>query len=271
MATQVENWPGFLQSEPGFNLMERMLKQAEKLQTHIIYDSIHEVDLKRSPVLLKGDLQDYTCHALIIATGAKAKSLGVPGEKEYHGRGVSICATCDGYFYRDLPVVIVGGGNTAVTEALYLAEIASHVTVIHRQDHFRAEPILVEQLERRVDMGKVNVEWNHEIQEIWGDGKQVKEILLKNNLTGVTKTLPTTGLFIAIGHEPNTSLFADQLDLSHGYIVTKPSDIHRSATSLPGIFAAGDVMDPLYQQAITAAASGCIAALDAAKYLKEKY
>ncbi|HEB78567.1 MAG TPA: thioredoxin-disulfide reductase [Methylothermaceae bacterium] len=270
--TDVENWPGEPDGVQGPELMERMRRHAEKFNTEIVFDHIHRADLSQRPFTLSGDNGTYTCDALIIATGSSAKYLGLPSEEKYKGRGVSACATCDGFFYKDQPVVVVGGGDTAVEEALYLANICSHVTLIHRRDKLRAEKILVNRLMQRVEEGKVSIEWNHVVDEILGDDKGVTGIRIKHVQTGETKVLPVTGVFIAIGHTPNTKIFEGQLELDRGYIKVKGGGDNQgnaTATSVPGVFAAGDVADPVYRQAITSAGTGCMAALDAEKFLGE--
>lgn len=266
--TDVDNWPGDPKGVQGPELMQRMLEHAERFNTQIIFDHINQVKLQQKPIWLKGDQGEYTCDALIIATGASAKYLGIPSEENFKGRGVSACATCDGFFYKGQDVVVVGGGNTAVEEALYLANIARHVTVIHRRDQFRSEKILSEKLINKSQTGNVTIEWNHEVDEILGDNSGVTGIRIKHTQTGELKTLETKGVFIAIGHTPNTDIFADQLEMENGYIKVK-SGLQGDATStnIPGVFAAGDVMDHVYRQAITSAGTGCMAALDAEKYL----
>lgn len=266
--TDVENWPGEPNGVQGPELMERMRKHAENFDTEIIGDHINSVDLEKRPFSLIGDSGSYSCDALIIATGASAKYLGLPSEAAYMGRGVSACATCDGFFYRNKPVVVVGGGNTAVEEALYLANIASHVTVIHRRDKFRSEKILADRLIKKVDEGKVTIEWNHVLDEVLGDDAGVTGIRIKHVKTDSTKNIDVHGLFIAIGHKPNTDIFKDQLEMEHGYITVKSgSRGNATQTSVDGVFAAGDVSDSVYRQAVTSAGTGCMAALDAEKYL----
>lgn len=267
--TDVDNWPGDIEGLQGPALMERMKAHAERFNTEIIFDHIHSVDFKQRPLILKGE-STYTCDALIIATGASAQYLGLPSEKAFMGKGVSACATCDGFFYRGKKVVVVGGGNTAVEEALYLANIASHVTVIHRRDKFRSEKILADKLISKTEAGgNVTIEWNHTTEEILGDNAGVTGIRIKDVNTGQTKDLSTDGVFIAIGHKPNTDIFIGQLDIgSNGYLKVKTGlEGGATATSVPGIFAAGDVADHIYRQAVTSAGSGCMAALDADKYL----
>lgn len=268
--TDVDNWPGDVEGLQGPALMERMKLHAERFNTEILYDHIHSVDLKQRPFILHGE-NTYSCDALIIATGASAQYLGLPSEKTYMSRGVSACATCDGFFYRNQKVVVVGGGNTAVEEALYLSNIASHVTVIHRRDKFRSEKILSDKLIHKAENeGKVKIEWNHVTEEILGDNSGVTGIRVKNTQTGASKDIDVHGVFIAIGHKPNTDIFAGQLDMTeNGYIKVK-SGLHggATATNIPGVFAAGDVADSIYRQAVTSAGSGCMAALDADKYLE---
>lgn len=268
--TDVDNWPGDIEGLQGPALMERMKKHAERFQTEIIPDHINSVDLKQRPFLLTGE-STYTCDALIIATGASAQYLGMPSEKAFMGKGVSACATCDGFFYRNQKVVVVGGGNTAVEEALYLANIASHVTVIHRRDKFRSEKILSDKLINKTkDNGNVTIEWDHVTDEILGDNSGVTGIRIKHVKTNETKVIEATGVFIAIGHKPNTDIFANQLEMHNGYIIVKGGlEGNATATSIPGVFAAGDVADHVYRQAITSAGSGCMAALDADKYLDD--
>ncbi|HHB11588.1 MAG TPA: thioredoxin-disulfide reductase [Chromatiales bacterium] len=266
--TDVENWPGEPEGVQGPQLMERMLRHAQAFETEIVFDHIHTADLGKRPFELTGDMGRYTCDALIIATGASAQYLGLESEQFYRGKGVSACATCDGFFYRDQPVAVVGGGNTAVEEALYLANIASHVTLVHRRDALRAEKILQDRLFEREKEGKISIEWNHVVDEVLGDGQVVTGLRLRHVKTGQTKDLAVNGVFIAIGHKPNTDIFAGQLDMDNGYIVVKAGrDGDFTATSVPGVFAAGDVMDHVYRQAITSAGAGCMAALDAERYL----
>ena len=268
--TEVDNWPGDVHGVQGPELMERMREHAERFATEIIFDHIHTADLSQRPFTLTGDSGVYTCDALIIATGASAKYLGLPSEEDFKGRGVSACATCDGFFYRNKPVAVIGGGNTAVEEALYLANIASEVIVVHRRDKFRSEKILSDKLVEKSKSGNVRIEWNHELDEVLGDAMGVTGLRIKSTLDGSTKNLDVHGVFIAIGHTPNTDIFTGQLDMQLGYIVVN-SGIHgnATATSIPGVFAAGDVMDSHYKQAITSAGAGCMAALDAEKYLDE--
>jgi thioredoxin reductase (NADPH) len=267
--TDVDNWPADANGVQGPELMERFLAHAVRFSTEIVSDHIHTADLKQRPFLLKGDAGNYTCDALIIATGASARYLGLASEEAFMGKGVSACATCDGFFYRNQDVAVVGGGNTAVEEALYLSNIARKVTVVHRRDRFRAEPILVDKLLEKVAAGKVEILWHHELEEVVGEASGVTGISLRNNLSGQDKRLPLTGVFIAIGHTPNTSLFEGQLDMNGGYIITRSGlSGQATETSVPGVFAAGDVQDHVYRQAITSAGTGCMAALDAQRYLE---
>jgi len=266
--TEVDNWPGDAHGLQGPALMERMRLHAERFETVMVADHINKADLQQRPFRLVGDSGEYTCDALIIATGASAKYLGIPSEKTFNGRGVSACATCDGFFYRNQRVAVVGGGNTAVEEALYLANIAAHVTVVHRRDKFKAEKINITKLMDKVAAGKITVEWNHELDEVLGDASGVTGMRLKNAQTGSTKDMAVHGVFIAIGHSPNTSLFEGQLDMAGGYLkVHSGTNGNATATSIAGVFAAGDVADHVYRQAITSAGTGCMAALDAEKYL----
>ncbi|MFK8067396.1 MAG: thioredoxin-disulfide reductase [Gammaproteobacteria bacterium] len=269
--TEVDNWPGDHEGVDGTELMIRMQKHAERFDTEMIFDTINEVDLKKTPFILKGDSGEYSCDALIIATGASAKYLGLPSEEAFQGRGVSACATCDGFFYKDKPVVVVGGGNTAVEEALYLSNICSHVTVIHRRDKFRSEKILSNKLEEKAKNGNVTIEWDHELDEVLGDDAGVTGARIKSTKDGSTRDLDVHGVFIAIGHKPNTDIFEGQLDMQYGYIDTKGTnpDGFATQTVIPGVFAAGDVADPVYKQAITSAGSGCMAALDAERYFEQ--
>jgi thioredoxin reductase (NADPH) len=268
--TEVDNWPGDVEGLQGPGLMERMRRHAERFATQIVNDHVQAVDLSQRPFRLKGDTHSYTCDALIIATGAAAKYLGLPSEEKYRGRGVSACATCDGFFFRGHNVVVTGGGNTAVEEALYLSHIAKHVTLVHRRDRLRAEKILQDRLFKEVESGKMSVVWNHTIDEVLGDQHGVNGVRLRSADNGHTRELDVTGLFVAIGHSPNTSIFAGQLDMREGYIQIRSGiDGNATATSVPGVFAAGDVADHVYRQAITSAGSGCMAALDADKYLEK--
>ena len=267
--TDVDNWPADAMGVQGPELMDRFLKHAERFETAIVFDQIHTAELGAKPIALIGDGGTYTCDALIIATGASAMYLGLPSEQAFMGKGVSGCATCDGFFYKGQDVCVVGGGNTAVEEALYLANIARHVTVIHRRDRFRAERIMQDKLFEREKEGKVSIEWNQVLDEVLGDASGVTGVRLKSTVDGKTKKLELTGCFIAIGHKPNTDIFAGQLEMRNGYIVTKCGlDGNATATSVPGVFAAGDVQDHVYRQAVTSAATGCMAALDADKYLE---
>ena len=269
--TEVDNWPGDDQGVDGNELMARMLRHAERFETEIVFDHIHTVDLAAKPVLLTGDAGQYTCDALIIATGASARYLGLESETAFQGKGVSACATCDGFFYKNKPVVVVGGGNTAVEEALYLSNIASQVTLIHRRDELRAEAILIDHLMAKVENGNVNIEWNHNLDEVLGDNMGVTGVRIRHAHENTTKDLNVDGVFIAIGHTPNTDIFRGQLEMQGGYITVKSGTTgDATATSIPGVFACGDVMDHVYRQAITSAGSGCMAALDADRYLKNQ-
>ena len=269
MTTDVDNWPADAAGVQGPELMERFLKHAERFGTEIIFDHIHTVRLKDKPFALVGDQGIYTCDALIIATGASAMYLGLPSEQKFMGRGVSGCATCDGFFYKGQEVAVIGGGNTAVEEALYLTNIANHVTVVHRRDRFRAEAILVDKLKEKVAAGKSDILWDHVLEEIVGDNTGVTGMRVKNVKTNAVTEKQLKGVFIAIGHRPNTEIFAGQLDRVNGYIVTRNGqEGNATATSVPGVFAAGDVQDHVYRQAVTSAGSGCMAALDAQKYLE---
>ena len=266
--TEVDNWPGDADGVQGPELMERMKRHAERFETEIIFDHIHTTELGALPFKLIGDAGTYTCDALIIATGASARYLGLPSEEAFKGKGVSACATCDGFFYRNKRVAVIGGGNTAVEEALYLANIASHVTVVHRRDKFRSEKILSDKLQERARNGNVTIEWNHTLDEVLGDDMGVTGIRIKQTEQGGTKELELDGVFIAIGHSPNTQIFDGQLQMKNGYIqVRSGTEGGSTVTSVPGVFAAGDVADSIYRQAITSAGSGCMAALDADKYL----
>lgn len=266
--TEVDNWPGDPEGLTGPVLMERMQQHAERFETEIVFDHIHTAQLQSKPFTLVGDSGTYTCDALIIATGASARYLGLPSEQEFMGKGVSACATCDGFFYRDREVAVVGGGSTAVEEALYLANIAKKVTLIHRRDTFRAEKILQDKLQVQVAAGKIELALDAQLNEVLGNEMGVTGARLLNN-DGSTRELAVDGVFIAIGHTPNTDLFADQLELKDGYIVVKGGgDGNATATNIPGVFAAGDVADNIYRQAITSAGAGCMAALDVEKYLE---
>ncbi len=266
--TEVDNWPGDNDGVQGPDLMERMRKHAERFQTEIIFDHINTVDLQQRPFTLTGDYGSYTCDALIIATGASAKYLGLPSEEAFKGKGVSACATCDGFFYRNKKVAVIGGGNTAVEEALYLSNIASEVVVVHRRDQFRSEKILSNQLIEKSKSGNVKIAWHHVLDEVLGDNSGVTGMRIKQVQTGETQDIDLMGVFVAIGHQPNTQIFEGQLDMNNGYIkVHTGSEGNATATSVPGVFAAGDVSDHIYRQAITSAGTGCMAALDAEKYL----
>ena len=267
--TDVENWPADANGVQGPELMARFQAHAERFNTQMIFDHIHTTHLSEKPIRLVGDAGEYTCDALIIATGASAQYLGLPSEEAFSGRGVSACATCDGFFYRNKPVAVVGGGNTAVEEALYLSNIASHVTVIHRRDSFRAEPILVDRMMEKVKEGKITLETKQVLDEVLGDASGVTGARLKAFEGDATKEIQVDGVFIAIGHKPNTDIFAGQLEMENGYIKTHSGlNGNATATNVEGVFAAGDVQDHIYRQAITSAASGCMAALDAQRYLE---
>jgi thioredoxin reductase (NADPH) len=266
--TEVDNWPADADGVQGPELMARFQKHAERFNTEMIFDHIHTTHLSEKPIRLVGDSGEYTCDALIIATGASAKYLGLPSEEKFSGKGVSACATCDGFFYRNQEVAVIGGGNTAVEEALYLANIASKVTLVHRRDKFKAEAILVDKLNARVAEGKIVLETFQTLDEVLGDDGGVTGMRLKNVNDGTTKDIKLMGVFIAIGHKPNTDIFEGQLEMEGGYIVTQMGRAgNATATSVPGVFAAGDVQDHIYRQAITSAGSGCMAALDAERYL----
>ena len=267
--TDVENWPGDPMGVQGPELMQRLLQHAERFNTEIIFDHIHTTHLNEKPIRLIGDAGTYTCDALIIATGASAQYLGLPSEQQFMGKGVSACATCDGFFYRNQEVAVVGGGNTAVEEALYLSNIASKVTVIHRRDKFRAEPILIDRLMAKVAEGKVVIHWNHTLDEVTGDDSGVTGIVIKSTTDGKTTPISVHGLFVAIGHKPNTGIFEGQLEMRNGYLVTRSGlEGMATMTNIEGVFAAGDVQDHVYRQAITSAGTGCMAALDAQRYLE---
>ena len=267
--TDVDNWPGDVEGLQGPALMERMRRHAERFNTEIVSDHVHSADLSQRPLRLKGDSRTYTCDALIIATGATAKYLGLPSEEKFRGRGVSACATCDGFFFRGQRVAVIGGGNTAVEEALYLSHIAEHVTLVHRRDRLRSEKILQDRLFREVEGGKASIVWNHTVDEVLGDDQGVSGLHLKSVKGGEMRRLSVAGAFIAIGHEPNTGVFKGQLEMRNGYIrVRSGTDGDATATSVPGVFAAGDVADHVYRQAITSAGAGCMAALDADRYLE---
>lgn len=269
--TDVDNWPADAMGIQGPELMERFLRHAERFGTEIIFDHIHTVMLGSHPFTLTGDQGTYTADALVIATGASAMYLGLPSEEAFMGRGVSGCATCDGFFYKGQEVAVVGGGNTAVEEALYLTNIASHVTVVHRRDKFRAEAILVDKLQEKVAAGKAAILWDHALDEVVGDKSGVTGMRVKHVKTGAIGERPLKGVFIAIGHRPNTEIFNGQLDMKNGYIITRSGiEGGATATSIPGVFAAGDVQDHVYRQAVTSAGSGCMAALDAQKFLESR-
>jgi thioredoxin reductase (NADPH) len=267
--TDVENWPADPNGVQGPELMQRFLEHAERFNTEIVFDHIHTAKLNEKPIRLIGDSAEYTCDSLIIATGASAQYLGLPSEELYMGRGVSACATCDGFFYRNQHVAVVGGGNTAVEEALYLSGIAKKVTVIHRRDKFRAEPILIDRLLEKEKEGVVEIKWEHVLDEVKGNEGGVNGLRIKNVKTGETTDLDLQGLFVAIGHKPNTDIFEGQLEMKNGYIITNGGlNGNATGTSVPGVFAAGDVQDHVYRQAITSAGTGCMAALDAQRYLE---
>ncbi|MCF6752339.1 thioredoxin-disulfide reductase [Stutzerimonas degradans] len=266
--TEVDNWPGDVEGLTGPDLMVRMQKHAERFDTEVVFDHIHTAQLQQRPFTLKGDSGTYTCDALIIATGASAQYLGLPSEEAFSGRGVSACATCDGFFYRNQVVAVIGGGNTAVEEALYLSNIAKEVHLIHRRDKLRSEKILQDKIMEKAANGNIRLHWNHTLEEVLGDASGVTGVRLKNTLSSEESTLDLTGVFIAIGHKPNTDLFQGQLDMKDGYLKIKGGgDGDATCTSIPGVFAAGDVADHVYRQAITSAGAGCMAALDAEKYL----
>jgi thioredoxin reductase (NADPH) len=268
--TEVDNWPGDDRGVMGPELMERMKRHAERFGTKLIHNHVDRVELGKRPFRLFCGKDEYTCDALIIATGASAKYLGLPSEESFKGRGVSACATCDGFFFRNQPVAVVGGGNTAVEEALYLANIASKVTVVHRRNSFRAEQIMIDKLVEKSRTGKVEIVWDHVLDEVVGDDKGVTGIRIKNAKTGAPRSVDVQGLFVAIGHTPNTAVFAGQVEMDGGYIVTRTGRRgFATATSVEGVFAAGDVADPIYRQAVTSAGSGCMAALDAERFLTE--
>jgi len=267
--TDVDNWPGDVEGVQGPELMDRMQRHAERFGTEIVFDHINKVDLKVRPFRLTGDSGEYSCDALIVATGAMAKYLGIESEENFKGRGVSACATCDGFFYKNQPVAVIGGGNTAVEEALYLANIAAKVTVVHRRGSFKAEKILINQLLEKTRGGNVEILWNHQLDEVLGDQSGVTGLRLMAN-DGSTREVKVQGVFIAIGHAPNTAIFAGQLEMNGGYIkVQSGIEGNATATSVPGVFAAGDVADHIYRQAVTSAGTGCMAALDAERYLDQ--
>ncbi|QLC72391.1 thioredoxin-disulfide reductase [Pseudomonas sp. LPB0260] len=268
--TEVDNWPGDVEGLTGPDLMVRMQKHAERFDTEIVYDHIHTAELQQRPFTLKGDSGTYTCDALIIATGASAQYLGLPSEEAFAGKGVSACATCDGFFYRNQVVAVVGGGNTAVEEALYLSNIAKEVHLIHRRDKLRAEKILQDKLFDKAENGNVVLHWNHTLDEVLGDTSGVTGVRLKDTASGASKELALAGVFIAIGHKPNTELFQGQLEMRDGYLLIKGgSEGNATATAIEGVFAAGDVADHVYRQAVTSAGAGCMAALDAEKFLDD--
>ncbi|AIO47568.1 MULTISPECIES: thioredoxin-disulfide reductase [Burkholderia] len=267
--TDVENWPADAKGVQGPELMARFQEHAERFNTEIVFDHIHTAKLHEKPIRLIGDSGEYTCDSLIIATGASAQYLGLPSEEAFMGKGVSACATCDGFFYRNQEVAVIGGGNTAVEEALYLTGIAKKVTVIHRRDKFRAEPILIDRLLEKQKEGVVDIKWDHVLDEVTGEESGVTGLRIKNVKTGATEDLQVQGVFVAIGHKPNTDLFQGQLEMKDGYILTKSGlQGNATSTSVPGVFAAGDVQDNVYRQAITSAGTGCMAALDAQRYLE---
>ena len=266
--TDVDNWPAAHEGVQGPELMEQFRKHAERFETDIVFDHIHTVDFSDKPLKLTGDSGSYSCDALIIATGASAIYLGLASEEAFKGKGVSACATCDGFFYRQQKVAVIGGGNTAVEEALYLSNIAAEVTLVHRRDSLRAEKILQGQLFEKEKNGNITIEWNHTLEEVLGDDMGVTGMRIKSTESGDTKDIDLMGVFIAIGHKPNTAIFDGQLDMENGYIRVKSGlNGNATATSVPGVFAAGDVMDHIYRQAVTSAGTGCMAALDAEKYL----
>ncbi len=266
--TDVDNWPGDVEGLQGPDLMDRMRRHVERFAARVIFDHINAVDLGKRPFALWGESGAYACDALIIATGASARYLGLPSESEYLGKGVSACATCDGFFHRDKPVAVVGGGNTAVEEALYLANICSHVTVVHRRDALRAEKILQNRLFSLVDEGKIAMAWDHVLEEVLGDDMGVTGIRIRNTLSGDERKLDVDGVFIAIGHDPNSGIFKGQLEMKNGYVeIHSGIDGNATETSVPGVFAAGDIADQVYRQAVTSAGFGCMAALDAEKFL----
>lgn len=268
--TEVDNWPGDVEGLTGPALMERMQKHAERFDTEVVFDHIHTAELQQRPFILKGDSATYSCDALIIATGASAQYLGLPSEEAFAGRGVSACATCDGFFYRNQVVAVIGGGNTAVEEALYLSNIAKEVHLIHRRDKLRSEKILQDKIMEKATNGNIRLHWNHTLEEVLGDASGVTGVRLKSTLSGEEKKLELAGVFIAIGHKPNTDLFQGQLEMKDGYLKIKGgSEGDATCTTIPGVFAAGDVADHVYRQAITSAGAGCMAALDAEKYLDQ--
>ena len=266
--TDVDNWPGDVEGLQGPDLMERMKNHAERFDSKVLFDHINAVDLSQRPFTLKGDSGSYTCDALIIATGASAQYLGLDSEQAFMGKGVSACATCDGFFYRNKPVAVIGGGNTAVEEALYLSNLCSHVTVVHRRDSLRAEKILQNKLMERVAEGKVTMAWDHVLEEVTGDDMGVTGMRIKHTTSGEIQDIAVDGVFIAIGHRPNSEIFAGQLEMKNGYVVVNTGlNGNATETSVPGVFAAGDIADQVYRQAVTSAGFGCMAALDAEKFL----
>ena len=268
--TDVDNWPADAGGVQGPELMERFQKHAERFETELVFDQIHTARLGERPFALQGDSATYTCDALIIATGASAKYLGIESEKKFMGRGVSACATCDGFFFKGQDVAVIGGGNTAVEEALYLSNIARRVVLVHRRDRLRAEKIMIDKLMKKAKDGNVSIEWNHVLGQVLGDNSGVTGISIRDVSSNASKDLPVKGVFVAIGHLPNTGIFAGQVEMENGYIVTRGSrNGDSTATSVPGVFAAGDVQDHIYRQAVTSAGSGCMAALDAEKYLDD--
>jgi thioredoxin reductase (NADPH) len=268
--TEVDNWPGDAHGLMGPDLMARMQAHAERFETEVVFDHIHTADLSKRPFRLVGDSGEYTCDALVIATGATAKYLGLPSEEEYKGRGVSACATCDGFFYKDQDVAVIGGGNTAVEEALYLSNIARKVYLVHRRDTLRAEKIMQDKLFAKIESGKIEAVWHHTVDEVLGNDAGVTGMRLKSVQDGSTREIPVHGFFVAIGHSPNTQLFEGQLEMKNGYLKIRTGlDGNATQTSIPGVFAAGDVADQVYRQAITSAGFGCMAALDAEKFLDE--
>lgn len=267
--TEIDNWPGDYKGVEGPELMERMRLHAERFDTKMISDHVTKTDLSRRPFFLKGSNGEYTCDSLIIATGASAKYLGLESEQKFKDNGVSACATCDGFLYQDEPVAVIGGGSTALSEALYLTNVASHVTVIHRRDNFRSEKILADKLNEKKEQGTVSIEWNNVLEDVVGDNNGVNSIKIKNVKDGSIKEINVNAVFIAIGHSPNTDIFKDQLEMENNYIITrKYSDKFFTQTSIPGVFAAGDVQDNIYRQAVTSAGTGCMAAMDAERYLE---
>jgi len=269
--TEVDNWPADVHGVQGPDLMQRFLEHAERFKTEVVFDHINKVDFSKRPFTLTGDSNTYTCDALVIATGASAKYLGLDSEQHFMGRGVSGCATCDGFFYKAQEVCVIGGGNTAVEEALYLSNIASKVTLVHRRDKFRAEPILIDKLHEKVREGKIELKTHNTLDEVLGDDSGVTGIRLKNTQTGATEDIELKGCFIAIGHHPNTDIFQGQLEMKGGYIITRSGlQGFATMTSVPGVFAAGDVQDNIYRQAITSAGTGCMAALDAQRFLEQE-